>query len=240
MKKPKVVTSDRKEGSAKQVLILHGWGASSKSFQQLKELLEKQGFIVTVPDLPGFGSAPLIKNPMTFEDYVEFVEDVIGSRKVVLIGHSFGGRLAIRFAVLHDNLVAKLILTGASGIIHPLSPKRKIIHFFAMARKWIKVPRFRWMAYKLLGEWDYYLAGPLKETFKQVYRVSIEEDLPKISVPTLLIWGENDVTTSLMDGELMKKEIKNSKLIVVKGASHKLPYQMPHVFVEKILPFLYE
>ena len=220
------------------IAILHGWGASSKSFLETKQLLEDEGFDVKVPDLPGFNDKPLTKNPMTFEDYVSFVKDFIGKEPVILLGHSFGGRIAIRVAREYPKLVNKLILTGASGLVGPLTAKQKAVSVFAKTGKQLGLGVFRKSLYSFIGEWDYYLAGPLRETFKNIYRVSIREDLVHITVPTLLVWGECDRAVPLADGKEIESRIKSAKLIVVPGASHKLPYEMPHVFVEKILPFL--
>lgn len=222
------------------IIILHGWGISSASFTEVKKLLTEEGFLVKVPDLPGFGDVPLTKNAMTFDDYILFVEKLLDKEKIILIGHSFGGRIAIRVAIRHPKQVHELILTGASGIIHPLTAKQKVALIFAKAGKLLPVELnlFRKVLYKFLGEWDYYKSGALRETFKNIYRVSIAEDLSHITVPTLLIWGERDKVIALADAKDMEKRIPKATLIIVPGASHKLPYEMPHVFVEKILPFL--
>lgn len=218
------------------ILVLHGWGASSASFREVKLLLEKEGFMVDVPDLPGFGDRPLVKNPMTFDDYLSFVEKEVGDQKVILIGHSFGGRLAIAFSVTNTSKVSKLILTGASGIPHKLSAKKRAA--FILAKTFRFAQPLRKYLYYAIGESDYFRAGILKDTFKNNYKVSIVNYLEKINVPTLLVWGEKDTVVPLHDGEYMQAHIKNAKLLVVKGATHKLPYQMPHVFIEQILPFL--
>lgn len=232
--------------SQANIVILHGWGASSQSFNEVKKLLEKEGFSVEIPDLPGFGDTPLVRNPMTFDDYVAFVQKYIGNRKVILLAHSFGARVAIAFAGQNPQTISKLILTGASGVPHPLSVKKQAGSFIARAGKIIfSVPGFSYIGpalrkfnYTLLGEMDYYTAGNLKDTFKNVYRTDVRPFLAKISCPTLLVWGENDFIIPVSDGEYIRKNIKSASLIIVKGGTHKLPYEMPHVFVEKILPFL--
>ncbi len=85
---------------------------------------------------------------------------------------------------------------------------------------------------------DYYKAGTLSQTFKNVVHVSITQDLEKIVVPTLIIWGRNDAVTPLADGEYMNKHIVNSKLVIISNMSHKLPYENPAVFAEEVLKFL--
>lgn len=230
----------------KNIIILHGWGAQSQSFFEVKTLLEKEGYTVEVPDLPGFGKNAIKKESLTFADYVTYVHDYIKQRanQVIIIGHSFGGRIAIKLAALYPELIYKLILTGSSGIQHPLpsvkkrfvygltkifGPLTRVLGLYTFIRKYI---------YYAIGEMDYYQAGSLTKTFKNVYQVSISQDLPKITSPTLLIWGGKDYIIPIADADYMKSNIKHSQLIIVPGGSHKLPYDMPHIFVESILPFL--
>lgn len=241
----------------KIIVLLHGWSSTmtNKRYSSLKELLEKQGFTVYIPDLPGFGENSTIeKESLEFEDYISFVrkyiEDILKKTKqkqVILIGHSFGGRVAIRFTSMYSQLVAKLILTGASGIPRPLpSIKKKLIFTATKAlRPLFIIPPFsfgfkffRKMVYYSIGEMDYYKAGKLTQTFKNVYKVSIKDDLEKISVPTLLIWGENDQTIPLQDAQFMNENIKHSQLIVIPHATHKLPYEMPVEFTNEIIKFV--
>lgn len=238
------------------IVILHGWGSlvsGQKRFWKVKEILESKGYTVFTPDLPGFGENTLQKEALTFEDYVSyvgrFVKKVMNQtkvKKIILIGHSFGGRIAIRFTAQHPKLIDKLILTGASGIVRPLSFRKKII---AATAKIIKpltmVYPFRFffnflrkIIYYFLGEMDYYKSGNLAQTFKNVYRVSIKNDLPHIPSPTLLLWGENDTMTPLRDGQYMSSHIQKSKLIVIPSATHKLPYENPSIFTKEVIKFL--
>lgn len=234
------------------ILILHGWSKNMRGnrYNAIQSLLEKKGFTVLAPDLPGFGTNPLKKEKLEFDDYITFVHDYmkrLNIKKAILLGHSFGGRIAIRFSATYPNLVAKLILAGASGIPRPLpSLKKKIIYAVTkILRPFFSIPPFslfyiffRKLIYYFIGEMDYYKAGSLRETFKQVHKVSIVYDLPKITTPTLIVWGENDTIIPLTDGKLMHDTIKNSKLIIVKNSTHKLPYENPKAFMEAIDSFL--
>ncbi len=234
------------------IVILHGWGStmSGQKYDVLKKLLEKDGHTVYAPDLPGFGENPLEKKSLIFEDYITFVHDFIAkkikAKKVILLGHSFGGRIAIRFTRKYPQFVEKLILTGASGIPQKPSVKKQIFSMITkIARPIFSIPPFSWVykiirkfVYRSLGEMDYYKAGSLTETFKNVYKVSIVTDLEDITTPTIIVWGENDTFTPLADGKLMHEKIKNSHLIVVSDATHKLPYEEPQAFVKEIKTFL--
>lgn len=57
----------------KTIIILHGWGLAGDRYNALRKILEDKGFQVFAPDMPGFGSEPLVKDPMNIDDYVEFV-----------------------------------------------------------------------------------------------------------------------------------------------------------------------
>jgi pimeloyl-ACP methyl ester carboxylesterase len=234
------------------ILILHGWGSlmsGEKRFEVVKALLEKEGYTVFTPDLPGFGKNALVKEELVFEDYIAFVEEFIKEKKLektILLGHSFGGRIAIAFTAKHPKLVSKLILVSASGIPRKLSIKKMVAQKMAKIGKVVlSLPGlkvlyepFRGILYRVIGEMDYYKARDLAKTFKNVYRVNVIEDLPKIHVPTLIVWGEDDAFTPLADGKLMHEKIKNSRLITVKDEGHKFPYASPQKFVRKVLPFI--
>ena len=234
------------------IVILHGWGStmSGEKYETLKQCLEKYGYSVYTPDLPGFGKNLLKKEVLEFEDYVNFIHDFIGktvkAKKVILIGHSFGGRIAIRLAKEYPKVIEKLILTGASGIPQKLSFKKKIVSFLTKIGKPLFVilpfslayPFLRKSLYRSIGEMDYYKAGVLQKTFKNIYHVNITPDLGSISVPTLLIWGEADRFTPLADGKLMYKSIPNAHFVSIPNASHKLPYEQPDIFAKAIMPFI--
>lgn len=234
------------------IIILHGWGRemSGERYHEIKELLQKDGQVVYAPDFPGFGKEPAPKKAIEFDNFVLFVKEFINKKKltkVILLGHSFGGRVAIKFAAMFPNTVHSLILTGASGIPRPLPSFSKKIVFFAtkILRPLFVIPplsfffkTFRKLVYYSIGEMDYYKAGNLSDTFKNVYQVSILPDLPHITAPTLLVWGEKDVTIPVADGKKMEELIPNAKLVVIKNEGHSLPYANPQKFAEVITPFL--
>lgn len=235
------------------IVILHGWGSgmSGKKYHVLKKILEKDGYTVYAPDLPGFGDNELEKSALSFEDYLQFVHDFIvkkiKEKKVILLGHSYGGRIAIRFSAQYPDMVKRLILTGASGIPRALpSIKKRVVYGITkITRPLFAIPPisffyklFRKLVYYSIGEMDYYKAGSLQETFKNVYQVSVAPDLEKIIVPTLIVWAQEDTFTPLADGILMHEKIKNSKLIIIPGASHKLPYEKPKEFAQAICSYL--
>lgn len=231
------------------IIILHGWGLRGSAYDKLASLLKEKGYRIFSPDLPGFGREPLAKEAMTLEDYATFVKDFIQKkhlRKVIFIGHSFGGRVAIKFSVKFPNFVHALVLTGAPGIKHRLSFVRRVVMcvsvvFGEVFRSRLLLPlkeTARKGLYFLIGEWDYYKAGDLQETFKRIVSEALQDCLPQIKAPTLLLWGEKDRIIPVSDARRMRSLIPKCQLVVVENAGHKLPYEKPEAFVSAIQNFL--
>ena len=227
------------------IIILHGWGLRGSTYHKLAELLGKKGYRVYAPDLPGFGDEPLGKSSMDLDDYVGFVSSYLKKRKVRkagFIGHSFGGRVAIKFAVKFPDRVDLLILTGAPGIKHKLSFFRRVVMYVAVVfgelfgiRVLLPLKRVvRKGLYFLIGEWDYYNAGELRQTFKHIVSEALQGYLPLITTPTLLLWGESDRVIPVSNARKMKDLIPNAKLVTIKGVGHKLPYEHSSLFLSAI------
>ncbi|MFA6096682.1 MAG: alpha/beta hydrolase [Candidatus Paceibacterota bacterium] len=166
--------------------------------------------------------------------------------KIILLGHSFGGRIAIKYAVKYPEKIEKLILTGAAGIKHPLKVKQKVLSVMAKIGKKIfsvatqtKLPVGRLasaskdLLYRIAREKDYNSASPrMKEIMKNVIEEDIGPILNHIKTPTLLLWGRDDHSTPLSDGNTMHESIRGSIMTVIDNANHSLPYQKPEDFAK--------
>ena len=170
-------------------------------------------------------------------------------KRIILIGHSFGGRIAIKYAAKYPEKIDKLILTGAAGIKHKLTLKQKIFSILGKTGKTIfslpVINNFQKPVYKLFSKIarhrkkDYYSASSrMKEIMKNVLKEDLMNYLDKIKTPTLLVWGKEDKTTPLADGEVMNEKIKNSELVVIENANHSLPYQRAEKFVRIVREFI--
>jgi len=171
------------------------------------------------------------------------------SKKIILIGHSFGGRIAIKYAAKYPEKIDKLILTGAAGIKHKLTVKQKALFILTKIGKvFFSLPvinHFQKPVYNIFSKIarsrkkDYYNASPrMKEIMKNVLVEDLTDYLGKIKTPTLLVWGKEDKTTPLADGEIMKFKIQNSKLKVIEDANHSLPYQKAEEFADIVGKFI--
>lgn len=229
------------------IIILHGWGLTGSTYKDLLQVLWGRGFNVYSFDLPGFATEPLKNKSMNLDDYVEFVDEFIQEKKLIkpiLIGHSFGGRIALKYAWKYPEDVSKIILTGAPIIRH-ISIKGKIGYAFAVSfgRVFSLLPKnvkewVRKILYFAIGQWDYYKAGPLQQVFKNIINEDLTGYAKEVQVPTYLVWGALDRLTPVTDVERIKKLNSSIKSVIVKNYGHKLPYENPKEFVKSIQIFL--
>ncbi|MDO8436424.1 MAG: alpha/beta hydrolase [bacterium] len=228
------------------ILILHGWGSSSRSWQKVKELLESDELKVFVPDLPGFGENPAPDNPWGTDEYVEWVNTFAEKNNLsrfFLLGHSFGGGLAIKYSVKFPEKVEKLFLVAAA-----YSRKKTLKRtFFAAASKIFKIFYFlpfyslaRKAFYKfIIRKSDYlYVEGVMKESYLKIIKEDLSIMLSSIEMPTVIIWGKKDDLTPIKWAHFAKEKIKNSELVIIDNGDHDLNRKMPEILAEKIAKFL--
>lgn len=230
------------------VIILHGWAPqlSGKTFSPLKAALEKKGYTVFTPDLPGFGeNKPLVKS-LTLDDYVAYLTDFFKRHKIsrgIIIGHSFGGRIGIKFSYLHPDSVRSLILSGTPGFRSGNGPKYYISLGLAKAGKVI-IQLFpfgyfyhslRNMFYRLIGIKDYMRSDPvMRDTFRAVVSDKPSQYMKNLTVPVLLLWGNDDIMVPLSVAYEMKKTIPGAILEIIPDATHAVPYKNSETFASHV------
>jgi len=230
------------------ILILHGWGwpVSTPQWARVKELLEKQGYKVIMPDLPGFGNAVQPSEPWTINDYVGWVNNFcekINLSQVFLAGHSFGGSVATKFSVKYPEKIKKLILVDSAGIRKKRLKKeiqKAVAHFL---NKFSFLPFygfFRKVAYRTLFRTsDYFLTeGVMKKTYLNVIGEDISDFFSRITVPTLLIWGGKDGVTPLQHAHFIEEQIVGAKLEIIPNVGHNPHRDSPEILVKKIVNFI--
>jgi len=212
---------------AKKIYLLHGWAVdqfNQRKWQPLIEALEKKKIQPVFLKIPGL-TGPL-DQVWGLQDFVNWLAAELPKKgKVILLGHSFGGQIAIRFAAQNPDRVEKLILVDSAGIrdhSFQATLKRQVFWLAAKVGKlFFRSQIARQLLYILARERDYNTAPPLlKRSMSLVLDDEIVDDLPKLLCPTLIIWGENDTTTPLKFGKIKKKAIANSDLKVINGARH--------------------
>lgn len=232
------------------VIILHGWGLSGRVYQPLTRLLAEHGFRIYSPDLPGFGKSKQPPYVWGIKEYAKHLHlFIVGHqlKKPILLGHSFGGRVALMYNYIYPEGAKALILTGTPG--YSSVPKSK--RFLAM---WLaKVGRFtlsllpmgeyrrlfQRLFYRLVGARDFYRANDLMgEVFKTVVQEPLDDYMRSIRCPCLLIWGGKDSVVPQNIAGKMARIIPKAQLVVVPEADHGLPFKQPVIFWANIKSFL--
>jgi len=235
----------------KTLIILHGWQSSKERWQEVKENIESDEIEVLLPDLPGFKSESELEKPWNLDDYVEWLKDFSQDReKFFLLGHSFGGRIAIKFASLYPQKLFGLILVSAAGLKKKPSVSIKFLGWGVKMMRTLKIDersqtRSWWRIFKklfyryILRKTDYLeTTGFLKETIKNILEEDLISLLGKIYTPTLIIWGEKDKVTPLKDARLMKEKIRFSQLEILSGIKHTPHLENPEFLAQKVKEFL--
>lgn len=236
-----------KKGNGKTVLILPGWGTTVNTYMPIINSMSTYSTVYCL-DMPGFGESEEPNTSWNLDNYVTFIVNFIKNqniKEVDLIGHSNGGRIIIKL-MSQKNLnfkVNKIILIGSAGIVHKKTLSQNLkIKILKFCKKILELKPIKAICPNLIskfknsfGSEDYRNASPvMKQTLVQLIDQDLRELLPNISVPTLLIWGENDTAIPISDGEIMKKLIPDAGLIKVENCSHYVFLERP-AYVNKII-----
>lgn len=211
--------------SKKFIVFLHGWGADKNSFLWLKSFFSD--FSLVFVDFPGFGESPEPEREYYLSDYVFELKKVLDSfdiESLTLVGHSFGGRVAIKYSFLYqDNYREfKLCLVDSAGI----KPRKSLLYKIRVSR----YKRLKKRAEKLgiedyrlnkFGSSDYKkLSDVMKKTFVHIVNEDLSDMAKKIKVKTMIVWGKKDKETKLYMARKLHKYIKDSQLYIFKSAEH--------------------
>ena len=211
------------------VIMLHGWGQSLQSLIPLGQLLSDQARVHLI-DLPGFGGSSLVSEDWGTAEYADFIAAFMNERnieKASILGHSFGGRVALQLAAKCPGRIDSLILISAAG----LKPHRT--YFQKIRYGWIRVlGSVSFLARPLIGgsmiSWyrdrygssDYKNAGHMRGVFIKAVNEDLSGLAEKIGSRTLILWGEDDRTTPPDMAYRYNQLIRNSKLIMLSGYGH--------------------
>lgn len=203
------------------IVFLHGWGGGFSSFIYFAKVMAKN-FYCIVCDFNDLINSDKVLGVKDFADALYFKLADLKIKEICLVGHSFGGRVAGKFAFLYPKLVKKIILVDSAG----LPPRRSLWYY-------IKVKRYKlykWLAGKGLmkkekllkfGSTDFKNLKPeLRATFIKIVNEDLTNCFSSITCPTLIYWGEKDKDTPIYMAKKLNKIIKDSGLVVVKNAGH--------------------
>jgi pimeloyl-ACP methyl ester carboxylesterase len=228
-----------RENAERTFVVLHGWGSqSSHLFSAMSPLVQTSQVIFI--DLPGFGKSQTPHTPWGLYEYVDCVFECLNTleiKKTTMIGHSFGGSIALLLAVKQPRIVESLILIDSAGV-RETSKRKHIIHILASAVRPIFrfgcMQSMRQWIYKKIGSEDYLTLPNMRETYKKVISMDITPLLSSVKQKTFLIWGEEDTMTPIADATILKQNIPNARLTVISHAGHYCFLDQPEEF-KKIL-----
>ena len=202
----------------KDIILLHGWGQNIEMMKPLGDNLED--YHITILDFPGFEESDEPKTALTIYDYEEILEELLSDLKIrnpIVMGHSFGGRVAIVYA--SRNKVEKLVLFGAPCIRNERkSTKEKVLKGLK------KLPGMNGIGEymkKFIGSDDYRNASPImRETLVNTVNEDLTECAKRIEAPTLLIWGTLDTAAPIEDAKRLEGLLIDGALIELPGYTH--------------------
>lgn len=233
--------------TGRPVVLMHGWGCDHTTVASIARTLADGGMRVYSLDLPGHGKSDEPDDVWGVERFTEAVEEFVsrlGLESPVLIGHSFGGRIAILMSSRHLE-IRQIVLVDAAGI----KPKRKLSYYLKVySYKLVKhiAKLFGKAGERFLDRWrsktgsaDWQRSSPrMRAVMSRCVNEDLKGVMPSIKASTLLIWGADDTATPLSDAKTMEKLIPDAGLVSFDGCGHYSFLDNPGGFRAVIKSFL--
>ena len=222
------------------VLALHGWSRSRRDFPAVLAPPNAESLDAIALDLPGFGSTPAPRQAWGSREYADLVAEVLPDMAgpVVVLGHSFGGRVAVHLAAARPDDVAALVLTGVPltrpegrGPRPPLAFRagKALRRAGLLSESRMEGLRRRY------GSSDYRAAeGVMRQVLVRLVNERYDEVLAAIRCPVILVWGDDDSVVPLEVARTAAGRFANARLVVVPGAGHLTPLTAPLVLHEAV------
>lgn len=225
----------RTAGEGEPLVLLHGLSGSSDWWRRNVPELARR-YQVFLLDLPGFGAMRRQRRRFSLAESAAWLlawAEAVGLERMSLVGHSMGGYVGIKLAAEHPETVDRLVLVAPAGTTGRRSIIRHLPPLLLAAYR--STPSFFPMFV-----YDTLRMGPatLWRASREILAADVSEELPGISTPTLLVWGEQDPLVPPTTGKLLRSQMPSSRLVVLEGTSHVPMFDRPEEFNETLLSFL--
>lgn len=233
-----------------RVLALHGWARSHRDFDAAFGTAFGTEPLDTVAlDLPGFGATPPPPAAWGAAEYAACVGDVLDemARPIIVVGHSFGGRVGVHLAATMPASVHSLVLTGVP-LLRLTAPRRPAPTY--RLQRWLHVvgllddERLE-RARQRYGSADYRAAsGIMRPVLAKSVQETYGPQLDAVACPVTLLWGSDDTEVPLTVAEAALARLEAGRagsaaeLVVVPGAGHLLPLSSPGALRAAVERFL--
>jgi pimeloyl-ACP methyl ester carboxylesterase len=241
-------------GSGSPLVLLHGVGGDADDWAFCLDALASSHRVVAL-DLLGFGRSAKPPIDYTISGYVEMLGRFLrtfGLERVALVGHSLGGWIAAAFALASPQACDKLVLVDSAGVwgemtalpvdlhVSTLAHMREIFQFLFYDKR-LATDGLIELAYSQhLERGDGYTIRSILENTRDGRERLDDEDerISALTVPTLIVWGENDAMIPLPIGQRMHELVRDSKLEVIPQCGHMPNLEKPSELVRHVLEFM--
>ncbi|GGW78002.1 alpha/beta fold hydrolase [Salegentibacter mishustinae] len=234
------------QGEGTPIVILHGLMGGLSNFDGVTEYFPKHGYKVVIPELPLYSMSLLKTSVQTFAKYLKEFVDFKGYDKVILLGNSLGGHIALLATKLYPEMVEALVITGSSGLYENSMgesyPRRGDYEF--IKKKAQDVFYDPEVATKEVVDDVYETVSDRNKLVKTLaiaksaIRHNMAKDLPKMKTPTCIIWGKDDNVTPPEVAEDFQRLLPDADLYWVDKCGHAAMMEHPVRFNELLHDWL--
>lgn len=217
--------------------LVHGLVVSSRYMVPVAELLAAD-YPVYIPDQPGFGESDKPDQALNVDELADFYidwMDAVGLEQAAFLGNSLGCQIIVALALRHPERIICAVLQGPTMDRHARNLPQQVWRMALDSR--LERP-----SQILIMLRDYWLAGMgrFAATLRYALEDRIEEKLPYVRVPTLVVRGKRDPVASQGWSEEVTELLPDGRLVVIPGGSHTMNYSMPLELARVVRPFLQE
>jgi 2-hydroxy-6-oxonona-2,4-dienedioate hydrolase len=217
------------------VVLVHGLGVSSRYMIPTAWRLAPHRQVYA-PDLPGFGRSQGRGHPLNIEELAQALfgwMEAVGLPRAVLLGNSIGCQVVVDLALLRPSAVERIVLVAPTVDVQARTV------FRSFARLLLDVPRER-LSLPFIALLDYLQAGlgRTAHTFGYAIQDRVEEKLPRVTHPALVVRGSRDPIVSQNWAKEVTELLPAGRLAVLADAAHAVNHNSPEALAKVVLEFM--